>query len=242
MLKKRNLIIILLIVLILLITIFFIYRLVKNEETGSFDINDSVSELSFEEQEIYRNQLFDQINNYNTFLYEEYPIKNMNSLSDVSKTKFILDILFLDNSESITLEEVVEKANDYFDKFNIYKGNIGSYSYSNNSFTKGVEDMKYCNITTMPIEVKHENDTWLVKEKYYYQSVSMRGDAESFVVSVFSDKKSCDDNKNRVLKVKNSNAFISDEDYMKISNKLNNITYKFINKNGNYIISSISLK
>lgn len=136
---KRKIIIITLIVISVItigVGVFLINTdILKNTTT----IKDTP--LSLEEKSKNLSPILEQILYYNTYLSNEFPIKDIDKLDNTAKTKFLLNITCNLETSEVSVSDLEKVGEKYFEDFKIVKKDIKTsndqvlYKYKNNKFT-----------------------------------------------------------------------------------------------------------
>lgn len=223
---------------------------------GIFSLNSSwndkkkISEtekqkLSEEEKTDNYQKISEKITFLEFYLSDIYPIEDANKLSEKEKTLFLLKSSCNYSNKTITEEQLIEKAHEYFKDFNLYQGDLKDkkgkvlYSYEKGKYSiKTVDDSK---ITTMGYELSNNGtkDKWIVKRKLYYTDFTLDDINFTYTTNFYAKK---DDKKPIFTRTSETNSMsLKKEEYQKIESKLETATYEFIKENNNYLLKSVIL-
>ena len=124
---------------LLLILLGIIFLLNPNIKPNSNE-NTEEEVLGYDYLSKYSKEMFNEINRYNEILLVEYPIEDLEKISDKLKTAVVItNINEQKDKKTISYEEVKKQSNKYFKNINIIKADIRSnnlliYKFDNNKF------------------------------------------------------------------------------------------------------------
>ena len=171
---KRKIIIITLIVISVItigVGVFLINTdILKNTTT----IKDTP--LSLEEKSKNLSPILEQILYYNTYLSNEFPIKDIDKLDNPAKTKFLLNITCNLETSEVSVSDLEKVGEKYFEDFKIVKKDIKTsndqvlYKYKNNKFTYVTSEEVLYEINIKDQKIIATENKWVVQAKIYYST------------------------------------------------------------------------
>ena len=240
--KKKLIIIIVIIISLLLIIVGIAINPTKKEKPKEEDIP---KEITTEEYDNVRNSIFDEISNVESYLIEEIPIIDIDSLSNEKKTKYILDLIYSQKHEKkIKKEAVIKESKKHFINVELYEKSIKEndkilYNYNSGVYERKTSSTSTCKLNKTIEDDQYNKDTWTVKERIYFIKIDLK-DIEklNYVVEVYKSYEDCINSNNKLIKKDNNIATITTEEYDSIKEKLSVYNYSFINKNGRFYLKS----
>lgn len=223
---------------------------------GIFSLNSSwndkkkISEaerqrLSEEEKTDNYQKISEKITFLEFYLSDTYPIEDANKLGEKEKTLFLLKTSCNYSNKTITEEQLIDKAREYFKKFNLYQGDLKDkkgkvlYNYEKGKFSFNTMDNS--NLTTMGYELssKGTKNKWIVKRKLYYTNFTLDDTNFTYTTNFYAKK---NDNKPIFTKTSDTNSMsLNKEEYQKIESKLETATYEFVKENNIYLLKSVKV-
>ena len=82
-----------------------------------------------------------------------------------------------------------------------------------------------------------KDDSWYIERKGYFFDYDNPKSME--YISMYKTYKDCMKKKNRLIEVRQDNAYLNEEDYKKVSSKLKTYSYRFVYTNNNFYLKSI---
>lgn len=218
----------------------------KEQKEDENDTEDTSNDIP-EEYADYYPQITETSDYFDTYLFKKYPVENIENLSQIDKTLFLLNIICTEENPKVTIQQVTENMNKYFVPFDLYLGNIQDssdnilYKYENGTYTyeNSEEDLPY-RMYTRELSNKASFDSWIVQRKVYYIKGEMKN--KKIKLNVYKDH-----NLDEIIYSYNSESNLSlsslpNEGYQKIKDELSTITYTYKRIGETYILQSISLK
>lgn len=192
-----------------------------------------------------KEQISKTIQNANNYLFEYYPIKNIEDIQEDLKTKFLLDIILVENKNEISIEELEKEKTKYFNDYIIPKKDIidsnkSKYLYKENKFIKEKTYSNTCLFNLITEKEINNQKQWIEKGKFYYSSLDLKDENNlKYVIRIYKTLQDCKNNKNVLIENENTISNLNKDDLEKIKDKLNKITYTLNNENGIYKLKSI---
>lgn len=253
--KKFNYILIILFIIIGISLIILGFNITNNskkedipKDNKEVEQEDSLIIEGIEDQDFskYDQEISKVINNFEVFLKSDYPIEDINDLSNLKKTKFVLDTIYNIGKDTITKEEVIEEGRKYFTSFipeenNIKLDNNDYYFYQNNVYTKNQNTKESaCFMQSNTISKKATNKDWSITKKIYFIKQDLK-DEESmtFDLKIFKSLEECLKSKNILYNSDSNTAVLTTDEYKAIEDKLDTVVYNLERNNDNYFLKSI---
>ena len=240
--KKKIPIIILFIALIITaIGVFLIFMNPnKKEKTPKKEVQEEIEPIETEKYSEVKEQVQNEINIFDMYLSNLYPIEDIDSIKDEDKTLLLLKVLSNEENNSIEEEKVTEESKKHFNNYNLYKKSTDSYSYSNKKYNLINNKYEACSIKTIITNEESNKEEWITSKIIYYVKLDLK-DQETlkYEVKVYKSYKDCNSNSNQILKKESALTTIEEEDFNTIKDSLNTIKYTLKNTDGIYKITSI---
>ena len=251
-LNKKNIFIVVGVLLFILIVL----AVLSNDKTADTKNKKRINNDSDIKLEVENEQLYDKIDKkandesssiitrIELYLPNKIPIEDVDKLSDLEKTYLlVISIAEKYNKKVVSEEEVKKIYNDYFLSGNIYKKDIVINDKVMYEYKKGMY-ISSNNLTNAPcsnfsneIAFIVDDDSWYIeKQGYFFNYDNPEG---SQYISMYKTYKDCMKKKNKIIVVKQNTAYLSDDDYKKVSSKLKIYRYRFVYTNNNFYLKSI---
>lgn len=179
----------------------------------------------------------------NTF-FNEYPINDVDKLSPRDKTYILLNIVGSDENNLTTVQQLLEAMPNHFTSFDLYLGDIKDsdgevlYKFENNTYTYITSESPEYYMYTKELYNEITPTSWVAKKKMYF--LKAYANNGKLIIDVYKSPKS----KKKIYSYTSPSSMslvgLSDEEFDKVKDKLDTITYQYIRSGENYILKSIT--
>ena len=176
-----------------------------------------IKKMDIDEEQVFKDEVIPKISSLDANLYDKYPIEDIDKLDNVTKTKFLLDILYSPSKE-ITVKQVENESKKYFTNYQIVKkdikdGEVVAYKYENNKYIKGTTVGNRCTLKTSITSKKKVDSNYIVKSKYYYIS-GKKNSVEDLdaTIKIFKSLEDCKQDKSEIFTTTSKTIGITEED------------------------------
>lgn len=228
----------------ILLGLFFQVYSEKNNQLKETKKSLPESKLSKKEELSVYQDISKKTSLYDSFMSELYPIEDVNKLSSKEKTLFLLRSSNNSNKE-INIEQLQKKLNNFFDEFDIYKGQIKDkkgkvlYNYKKGVYTFAGFNNSVLTPSSYEISSDGTNKRWTVKKKLYYFKFSLDENSYIYTTEFYANQN--DKEPMLVKKSKSNSSSLTKEEFEKVKSTIATVTYNFVKKNGTYILKSVDV-
>lgn len=215
----------------------------KNVVSGKYQmIEDPISDYKKYYKDILKTLIY-----ADSYLLEEYPIKDFQDMSNNDKSKFLLNILSSKTEENLTREKVNRLKKKYFSPATVLsfedivdkEGKV-LYSYDKSSRKFKVTNNDFGRdylIGTKEIDSNIDKEKWVIKRKIYY--VEFTPIDNPYPRRYYKSKEDLINKQSEIFTISSAEVAFTDEDFALIQDQLETVVYTFRKFNNNYILESI---
>lgn len=207
--------------------------------------NLEINNITQKDFEIIEKDIMTTLDNYDSYLSNEFPIKDIQKISSTKKTKFVLDILFKKDRSEVGKDEVLQEGKKYFSDFQPEEKDIEIakekyYFFLNNAYIRNLNTKDTnCKVQTNIVSTKVNNKEWVVKKKIFYINYSFNEKKSNIEIRVYKNYNDCVKSNNSIYNKTSNVISLDEEEYKKIQDKLNTASYYFKKDNSSYSLNSI---
>lgn len=182
---------------------------------------------------------------FNNYLAEEFPLSNVDELTDDEKTLFLIKSKVNINSPQVNVSELENIKNQYFNEFELFLDNIVRdeqvlYGYQNDKFVL-MNDANLCVANSKMVSSKEGIQSWKVKHKVYYLRDIVMPD-NSVVKAVYNNYNNCSEQINQILTLPLGAVDLTEQQYEEYNSHFNTYVYTLNRINEHYIMKSVTVE
>lgn len=217
-------------------------RKVESKEQQRINYEESKDKIPIELLDSYT-EIVEKTNYFDIYFLNKYDYVSSDTLSSYEKTLFLLNTICNATNYQVSTQDLISEMTKYFSPFDLYLNDIQGtsenilYKYANGVYTYNFSENNQFDIFTKEISNEASYDNWIMTKKIYYVKGEL--DGNKMRLNVYRDPKSEEiiysfDSKSNI-----SVNSLSDEEYEKIENKLNTVTYTYKRNDNKYILENI---